>query len=363
MVLTTAATILSVGTMLLSPIPTARSEPPLGIPGVQMLTDIDILYRATLATISDDGRVIAFVSHRKGTWDVYVYDRKTRQLSRPGPLAGSDDWIGAALSGSGQFIIASYRKKAGAIKSGLSLYDRTHAKLVPLPGLSVRGEALQPAISGNGRFIAFVDETQRGPALRYEARLYDRWRQAMVPLPRLQHQFADVVEPTVDNEGRYIAFASGAGLPPHPPSSRLYLYDRQNDGLIDLPGLGTLRCSLSGISPATAGSWSSWTRGRARAARACHHTLSSTTHRARSKWPSLRSAAGRPSAPMDVSSCSFARTRSTCTIGKGRFVQHALAEDGRPIPPNVALKAGRAQPGGCAWPILGTSHRATSPPA
>lgn len=70
MVLTTAATILSVGTMLLSPIPTARSEPPLGIPGVQMLTDIDILYRATLPTISDDGRVIAFVSHRKGTWDV-----------------------------------------------------------------------------------------------------------------------------------------------------------------------------------------------------------------------------------------------------------------------------------------------------
>ena len=75
----------------------------------------------------------------------------------------------------------------------------------------------QPALSGNGRFLAFVSNR----AGRHHIRLYDLQQQQLIPLPGLNQSQAVAESPSLSYTGRYITYIiSDQGKP------ILVLYDR-----------------------------------------------------------------------------------------------------------------------------------------
>ncbi|GAB4161281.1 MAG: hypothetical protein Fur0046_40060 [Cyanobacteria bacterium J069] len=86
----------------------------------------------------------------------------------------------------------------------------------PVP-LNSRYTDEQPAISGNGQFVAFVSNRQGDRGIL----LYDLKRQQFVDLPRLNRWDAVAERPSLSNTARYIVYvASGSGRP------EVELYDR-----------------------------------------------------------------------------------------------------------------------------------------
>ena len=94
-------------------------------------------------------------------------------------------------------------------------------QVISLPGdysrLNSRFSDTQPAISGNGRFVAMV--TNRGG--RQDLALYDIQQKRFVDIPRLHRRNAIVESPSLSRSGRYIAYiVSERGRP------EIALYDR-----------------------------------------------------------------------------------------------------------------------------------------
>jgi Tol biopolymer transport system component len=75
----------------------------------------------------------------------------------------------------------------------------------------------QPALSGDGRFIAFVSNREGTRAIL----LYDRRQQQFVNLPRLNRRDAIAESPSLSYSGRYIAYIASDRARPE-----LELYDR-----------------------------------------------------------------------------------------------------------------------------------------
>lgn len=75
----------------------------------------------------------------------------------------------------------------------------------------------QPALSGNGRYVAFVSNRRGDRGIL----LYDLKQQQFVDLPRLNRWDAVAEHPSLSNTARYIVYiASGSGRP------EVELYDR-----------------------------------------------------------------------------------------------------------------------------------------
>jgi Tol biopolymer transport system component len=75
----------------------------------------------------------------------------------------------------------------------------------------------QPALSGDGRFVAFVSNREGARAIL----LYDRRQQQFVNLPRLNRRDAIAESPSLSYSGRYIAYIASDRARPE-----LELYDR-----------------------------------------------------------------------------------------------------------------------------------------
>lgn len=86
----------------------------------------------------------------------------------------------------------------------------------PVP-LNSRYTDEQPALSGNGQYVAFVSNRKGDRGIL----LYDLKRQQFVDLPRLNRWDAVAEHPSLSNTARYIVYvASGSGRP------EVELYDR-----------------------------------------------------------------------------------------------------------------------------------------
>ncbi|MBX9580427.1 MAG: hypothetical protein K2X87_08975 [Gemmataceae bacterium] len=192
------------------------------------------------AAASGDGKLVAFSAwNRPGAsprWQVLLYDVGKRDLiDAPGLNDPKADEQSPAISGDGRFVAFTTNRKGGAGLTDVLLYDRMTKALVPLPGLNSSATDTTPSLSADGNLIAFASN-RPGGAGGFDVYLYDRAAAKLLPLPGLNGVGHDQT-PAVSPDGRYVVFvaerAAGAG------ERDVYLYDRRAGKLLPTPGLNS----------------------------------------------------------------------------------------------------------------------------
>ncbi len=110
------------------------------------------------------GARLAFTSDRNGNNDVFVYQVPTASLLST-PLSSSpDDDIEPALSGNGQFLAWASNRAGGAGGYDVYILDLNTSLLVNVPGNSA-GDDRGPSLSNDGVYMVFVSDFSRPGAL------------------------------------------------------------------------------------------------------------------------------------------------------------------------------------------------------
>ena len=191
-------------------------------------------------SLSHDGRFCAFTFElENNTGRIYFWDRKEQKLvDHPALNSSPNAQMGPSLSRDGNLIAFSAWGRPGAAGQGwhVFLYDRGGKKTVELPGLNSQNfEDRLPALSGDGRWLAFTSNRKGGVGLS-DIYLYDRRESKLLTLPQMNSKHMDG-EPSLSADGNLIAFASDR------PGGRggrdIYLFDRAADKFLALPGLNT----------------------------------------------------------------------------------------------------------------------------
>lgn len=190
-------------------------------------------------SLSADGNLIAFAAwNRPGGpgqgWHVFLYDRPAKKLvDLPGLNDSAYDDRMPALSGDGRFLAFASNRRTGQGLTDVLLYDRQVGQLVTLPALNSKHLDAEPSLSGDGNLLAFVSDRPGGSGGR-DIYLFDRSADKFLPLPGLNTP-AHELSPALSADGRYLVFVSerlgGEG------ERDIYLYDRQAAKLLPTPGL------------------------------------------------------------------------------------------------------------------------------
>lgn len=206
---------------------------------VPVLNDEPKLHRMR-PSLSADGKLVAFTVYGwpsvSARWDVLVHDLEGRKLLDV-PHLNSDkfDERMPALSGDGRFLAYTSNAPGGSGGLDVYLYDLKEKKPVALPGLNAPQMDFEPSLCADGTLIAFASDRPVGSGGR-DIYLFDRAAGRLLPLPNL-NTGAHEHSPSLSPDGRYIAFVSerlaGAG------ERDIYLYDRQKQKLLPTPGLNS----------------------------------------------------------------------------------------------------------------------------
>ena len=173
-----------------------------------------------------------------GRWDLLGYDLASKQLVElPNLNTSQHNERKPALSGDGRWLAFTTDSAPGGPLSEIAMYDRTIARRVAVPNLNSRFMDTEPSLSRDGHFVAFVTDRSGGQGAR-DISLYDRRTASLVALPGL-NSVGQEQSPSISPDGRYIAFVSerleGAG------ERDIYVYDRATRRLLSLPGLNSPR--------------------------------------------------------------------------------------------------------------------------
>jgi Tol biopolymer transport system component len=191
-------------------------------------------------SLSGDGRLVAFSAWAQPggspRWGVYVADRAgNRLLDLPRLNGEAIDQRMPALSGDGRFLAYASNARGGVGLTDVCLYDLIEKKAVGLAEMNSKAADVQPCLGGDGRLIAFTSDRPGGMGGR-DLYLYDRMEKKFLPLPGLNTE-AHEQSPALSADGRYLAFVSerlgGAG------ERDVYLYDRERQKLLPTPGLNS----------------------------------------------------------------------------------------------------------------------------
>jgi Tol biopolymer transport system component len=192
------------------------------------------------AALSGDGKLLAFAAWARpgvsNRWGVLLYDLPARKLVElPGVNSPNFDVRMPALSGDGRFLAFTTNARGGAGLTDVALFDRQERKLDPLTEMNSPNMDIEPSLSADGRLIAFVSDRPGGTGGR-DIYLFDRVARKLVPLPGL-NSAAHEQSPALSPDGRYLVFVSerlgGAG------ERDIYLYDREQKKLLPTPGLNS----------------------------------------------------------------------------------------------------------------------------
>lgn len=113
------------------------------------------------------GRYLVFVSDRRGSQDVYLYDATERRLiDLPGLNSLNAIASHPAISEDGKFIVFVASREG---RSGIYIYNRETTQLRNLTE-NLRAEVRNPTISADGSTIAF-ESSENG---KWEIMVYDR---------------------------------------------------------------------------------------------------------------------------------------------------------------------------------------------
>lgn len=192
-------------------------------------------------TTTGDGNLIAFAGWNRpggpGTgYHIFLFDKAAKKLiDLPGLNSPAFDDRMPALSGDGRYLAFTSTRKGGAGLTDIYLYDRKETKLLDVPGLNSKFTELEPALNADGRLIAFAAERPEGQGGR-DIYLFDRVMGKYLPLPGLNSESHEV-SPSLTADGRFVAFVSeridGEG------DRDIYLYDRVTSKLLPTPGLNS----------------------------------------------------------------------------------------------------------------------------
>jgi WD40 repeat protein len=195
-------------------------------------------YFSVAPAINLDGRLVVFMSvasnlvsgDTNGTNDVFVRDRQTGVTERvsvgSAGQQGDDTSFEPAISGDGRFVaFASFASNlvAGDTNGSIDVFvhDRvtnvTERVSVDSAGREGGSSSDRPAISGDGRFVAFessasnlvADDTNDTGDIFVHDRLTGRTERVSVDSAGAQANF-DSMDPAISADGRFVAFTSFA---------------------------------------------------------------------------------------------------------------------------------------------------------
>ena len=208
--------------------------------------------------LSADGRFVAFASSASnlvvgdgnGAGDIFVYDRQTETTTRVSvdQQGGDPDaWSGSpAISADGRFVAFSSLATDLVLgdrneKSDIFVYDReagiTTRVSVNLQGGDSDGTSHRPALSADGRFVAFESDATNlvagdGNGTR-DIFVYDRERETTTRVS-VDQQGGDANEGSYNSvlsaDGRFVAFESDATnlvMGDENETLDIFVYDRQ----------------------------------------------------------------------------------------------------------------------------------------
>ncbi|HZZ77399.1 MAG TPA: hypothetical protein VFE62_02710 [Gemmataceae bacterium] len=194
-------------------------------------------------TVTGDGSTIAFAAWDKANagqrWDLLWFDIKAQKpIDTPATLKmPKSDQRMPALSGDGRWLAFVSNRKEGKGGNDVWLYDRKEDKVLALPELNSPLADLTPSLSGDGNLIAIASDRTGGAGGR-DIYLYDRAKKSYLPLPGV-NSAANEQSPCLSADGRYLVFVSerisGEG------ERDIFLYDRQAQKLLPTPGLNSKR--------------------------------------------------------------------------------------------------------------------------
>jgi hypothetical protein len=194
----------------------------------------------TRASLTVDGAQCAYASKQVGGFTplVNLWDRsENRALPAPGFNSQEGSRIEPALSGDGQWLAVCARGHSGSIGGwDVVLTELKTGKQVPLPGLNSDFDEREVALDRSAWLLAFVTNRKGGAGLS-DLALYDRSTETFVSLDRLNTAHREI-NPALSADGRFLAFVSdrpgGAG------GKDVYLFNLVERHLVDLPGLNSV---------------------------------------------------------------------------------------------------------------------------
>jgi Tol biopolymer transport system component len=153
-----------------------------------------------------------------------------------------------SLSADGTLCAFAYQSYEASNGSAIRLWSVANKEYLILDGIASPVPQMQPAISGDGRWIAFSAWQRPGGSGGWDVHLYDRAKGTLTPLPGLNTEF-DELSPSISFDGGLVAFVSDrpTGEDGRARRQRVYVYERATRRTVNLPGLG-----------ADAGTWRDW---------------------------------------------------------------------------------------------------------
>lgn len=203
------------------------------------INDFPNVHQMTPSFASDHSLVAFAAWGRPGgspRWGVYLYDLKgLKLLPSPRAIDAAVDDRMPALSGDGRLMAFCSRAKGGAGLTDIVLCHLQDGTIDTLSNVNSPHLELQPSLSGDGGLLAFSSDRPGGEGGR-DIYLYNLAERQWVPLPGLNSPNSEQ-SPSLSADGRYVAFVSerldGAG------EKDVYLYDRQKQTLVPLPELNS----------------------------------------------------------------------------------------------------------------------------
>jgi Tol biopolymer transport system component len=194
-------------------------------------------------SVTSDGATIALAAWDKANagqrWDLHFFDLAGQKpIDAPTTLkAAKSDQRMPALSGDGRWLAFVSNRKDGKGGNDIWLFDRKEGKTIALPEINSPLADLTPSLSEDGNLIAFASDRAGGAGGR-DIYLYDRAKKSYLPFAGV-NSAANEQTPSLSADGRYLVFVSerikGEG------ERDIFLYDRQAQKLLPTPGLNSKR--------------------------------------------------------------------------------------------------------------------------
>lgn len=188
----------------------------------------------------------------KLTPTITIYDRLTGKMDHisieGSDTAQGDEIIHFDMSSNARFVVFSYTTELVDEETHIYLFDRETRQLTPItegkPSEKDFGDGDRVSISGDGRYVAFdsaanqlvaEDNDDIRDVFLYDRLSVDKGKQLVriSTRPGMEdYDYGDSKAPSIDKEGRYIAFQTDARLVENDTEGRtdIYLYDAQGAG-------------------------------------------------------------------------------------------------------------------------------------